>query len=451
MPYSSTRPNTNEGQGNIRSRAPKKAKKPHKSQPHAKKNKPKAKNTPSWKNKPLYPGGLKTQGQFHAERESATRQEFAPAEQEIAQEEKNIPAWYGDYLRKLQGLQTQTTQQFEGLQKQAGSLAETAADATPEGQKAMESRNNIVKAIQGALLQQQGAANTRNNEMAGIAGMRQTEKLGAVAAEKKKLAQKKGDFKNTYTAEGKQKEFENALAAKQFGLKVEDAKTDRIEANKKPKAETTYDKEFSKQATKYGRSKHDWALLGPKGRAKIIQEEQRRTGNTPKSLRRIEKEENIKQAARHGYSAEDWAALPPNKRSAIIRGANKNAKDKATDKGTEFVPAPPGAQNKAAGQSAKTKQAADTLKKKNQTRQQAAKTILALDDTPDNPVLVSAALDASYDGHLSRETAKRLQAAGYKATAIARALGTKTYTEYVRGAKKIKNPKTVRGKVNPFD
>lgn len=425
MPNYSTQPNVNEGRGNIRSRRRRKPKK-HKSQPHAKPHKPKAQNAPSWKNQPLFPGAMKTKGTFDQERTAATRQEFAPAEQEIAQEERNIPAWYGDYLKKLQGLQTQTTTQYEGLQSQAGSLAETVADATPEGQKAAEARTNIVKAIQGALLQQQGAAGNRNTEMAGIAGLRQNEKLSNVATAKSKLAKDKGDFKTEYTAKGKQTEFENTLAAKQFGLKVAEAKS-------KPKAESTYDKEFSKQAAKHGFSNHDWALLGPKGRAKRIAEADARSGKPPKSLRRIEREEQIKQAARHGYSVEDWNALPPSKRSAIIRG--KGPKKDPKDKGTEFTWATPGQRGEASTKAAQTKSIAEDFKKKNQLRPQVAKTILKDPKAP-NPVLVSAALDAVYDRHLSRETARRLQTAGFKATEIARALGTLTYTEWRRKAKR---------------
>jgi hypothetical protein len=431
MPNYSTQPNTNEGRGNIRSRKPKK----HKSQPHAKPHKPKAKNAPSWKNQPLFPGGLKTKGEFDRERTGAVNQKFGDVDQEIRQEEGAIPGWYNDYLNKLQGLQTQTTSQFEGLKSQASTLAEAVHSGTPEAQAAADSRNNIVKAIQGALLQQQGAAGTRNTEMAGVATGRMIQRKDELAATKRKVATDKGDFKATYTAEGKQTEFENALAAKQFGLKVEDAKTERIKANKAPKAESTYDKEFSKQAAKYGRTKHDWALLGPTGRARIIQEEAARSGKPPKSLKRIEKEENIKQAARHGYSAEDWAALPPNKRSAIIRGGNKKDKNDAKDKGTEHTWAPPGTQNKGASQSSKLMPAIQDFYKKKIPRHKAARTILKSAENPDNPALVSAALDAVYDKHLSRETARKLQAAGYKATSIARSLGTDTFTEWRRKAK----------------
>lgn len=130
----STHPNRNQGQGSIPNR--RKKHKKHKSQPHARPpRKSKVVDTPSWQSQPLFPGGITTRGQFNESREAAVRQEFAPQEEQIAQAKKEIPAWYGDYLRKLQGLQTQTTQQYEGLEKTAGSLAETAADATPEESK----------------------------------------------------------------------------------------------------------------------------------------------------------------------------------------------------------------------------------------------------------------------------------------------------------------------------
>lgn len=452
MPYSSTpqeRYQANQrdasnaearARANARSRKRGGRNKKHKSQPHAKSpRKSKVQDTPSWENQPLFPGGITTQGQFAENREAAVRQEFGEQDEQIAQAKKEIPAWYDDYLRKLQGLQTQTTQQYQGLQNQAGSLAETVADATPEGQKAAEARNNIVKAIQGALLQQQGAAGNRLTEMTGIAGARKTQKLDEVSAAEKGLAKKKGDFRTTYTATGKQTEFENALAAKQFGLKVQ------TEANK-PKPETTYEKEFSKQAAEHGFSSHAWALLGPKGRAKRIQEADTRKGTPTKSLKRIEKEEAIKQAAKFGYSLEDWQALPPQKRSAIIRGA----KPKKKDAGGEFDFQTPGQRGKGAKQAAAWKNDPG-IEKKVRTgtkRPELAKLIIASANAPDNPVLVSAVLDAIYEKHLSRETARRLQGAGYKAREIAKALGIPTFTEYRRD--KRRNSK-IKRTVNPFD
>lgn len=408
--------------------------KPHKSQPHAKPpRKSKVKKTPSWKTQPLFPGGITTKGEFVKNRQAATDQEFGPQEEQIAQAKREVPAWYDDYLKKLQGLQTQSVTQYQGLQNQAGSLAETVADATPEGKAAADARNNIVKSIQGALLQQQGAAGTHLGEMGAIAGARKTQKLDEISTAEAGLAKKKGDFKSTYTSTQKQTEFENALAAKQFGLKVEDAKTDRIKANK---TETTYEKEFAKQASKHGFSSHDWAMLGPKGRAKRIQEAQTRSGSKPKSLKRIENEEAIKQAAKHGYSLDDWKALPPQKRSAIIRGTKPDKKDD----GGEFDWQTPGQRGKGAKQAAtwKNDPGIKKLIKKGTPRSEVAKQILASSKAPDNPVLVSALLDAIYDKHLSRETARRLQGAGYKAREIAKALGTPTFTEYRRQGKSYK-------------
>lgn len=389
-------------------------------------------------NTPVFPGGITTMEEFRNQRKAAVAQEFGSQDAEIQSASNQVPAWYEDYLKKLSGLQTQTTEQFQGLQAQAGSLAEKAADATPEGQKAAESRNQIVKAIQGALIQQQGAAFTRNQEMVGVATGQRNARLSEIGQAKSELAKKKGAFASTWTGEHRQTEFENALAAKQFGIKLTDSKTKAAKAAADAKkaanpGKTTYDQEFAKQAAKYGFSRHDWALLGPTGRARKIAEAQARSGAQPKSIKRIEKEEATKIATRNGYTLDEWRALTPKRRSEIIHGKSKPGSD-PKDKGTEFAWVTPNKQAEQGGKASKAGKAAAALKKKGKTRQQAAQAILGTDDSPD-PTLVSAALDAVYEGHLSREVARRLQRGSHlKATDVARALGTLTYTEWRRKA-----------------
>lgn len=408
--------------------------KPHKSQPHAKPpRRSPTKNSQAWRNRSFVPGGINTKGQIADQRTAARRAEFSAQNDEVAQEQKAIPSWYEDYLKKLQGLQAQSTQSFTDLQSQASSLGESVLNQTPEGMKAQDSRNNIVKAIQGALLQSQGANTAYNSQMGAIAGARKDQRLGDLATAKKKLAKDKGDFNTTFTAKARQSEFENSLAAKQFGIKVEDAKTKRIAANKKPKPETTYDKEFSKQAAKYGRTPKQWEAEGSVGRAKIIHRDQIRTGPHAKSLHRIEQEENIKQAAKHGYPIDKWNALTPERRNSIIAGPGK--KDKK-DKKKELKFAPQTQQAQAQQNVVRAQNYIRTLKKKNKniSRHQAAKENLKFNNAPPS-VLISAALDAEYQGHLSRETARRLHASQYKVTEIARSLGVPTFTEYNRRAK----------------
>ena len=67
-----------------------------------------------------------------------------------------------------------------------------------------------------------------------------------------------------------------------------------------------------------------------------------------------------------------------------------------------------------------------------------------------DPVLVSAALDAAYDGHLSTETMKRLRAAGFSRRQVAQTLGTMTRGDYDRRgrARTRANTKAYRGQSN---
>lgn len=402
-------------------------------------------------NEPLFPGGITTYGEFLKGRRAAVRAEFRPQEQQINEVARNIPSWYQDYLAKLQGLQQQTTEQYQGLQQQAASLegkvdeTTVAGGTSPEAVAANNARANLVKALQGSLMQQQGAQLGKLREYGAIATARKGQKEDEVSKARKELAQAKGDFRAKYTVEQKQREFENSLAAQQFGLKKKEAKS---EAKNR---ENTFQKEQSKQAAKYGYSVHDWKLLGQKGRAKVIADEQRRSGSKPESLSRIQKKEQIKVASKYGYNLRQWQALKPQQRAAIMRKEGGKKED-----GTELSFRTHNQRGDAARQTAQTKQIVDKLRqgvgipgvgKKGHrfTRQEAAKTILNDPKAPE-PVLVSATLDAAYDGHISRATAKRLHAAGFKVNELAQALGVPTYSQWAK-SKYNQNPMNALGQI----
>lgn len=390
-------------------------------------------------NRPLFPGGLTTVGEFRRARRAAVQQEFAPQEQQINDAARTIPTWYQDYLAKLKSLQTQTAEQFQGLQSQAASLNQPLEQgATPNAQAAGDARANLIKAIQGSLMQQQGAQANKLSDYSAIAGARKIQKQEDIQKSRKELAQAKGNFRADYTAKAKQQEFENALAAKEFGLKRKETnaqiKQDKYAAKH---AETTYDKEFSKQAAKYGYSPHDWKLLGPKGRAKTIAENQKRGRQPRESLGRIQKKEEIKTATKYGYTPNQWRSLTPQKRAAIIRGDNKTAnKDKGTEHGwrTQLQ------QGEASTAAAQSKILAEKLKNgegiahinksgHKRTRAEVAK-ILLNDPKAKEPVIISAVLDMVYNGYISRGTTKRLRDSGIKARQVAEALGGQIYQDW---------------------
>lgn len=389
-------------------------------------------------NRPLFPGGITTVGEFLEGRKAAENAEFRPQEQQLNDQAQTIPAWYQDFLAKMQGLQAQTVEQYQGLQGQAASLNEPVqAGQTESGTAAADARNNLVKAIQGSLITQQGAQLNKIGSYSAIATAKKGQKEDEIAKARKELAQRRGEFRTKYTAEHKQTEFENALAAKQFGLKRKETLAGINAEKNKPKPETTYQKEFSKQAAKYGYSPHDWALLGPKGRAKKIAEEQRRSGKRPESLGRIQAKEQIKIAAKNGYTLEQWRKLPPQKRAAIIRKEGSSAKK---EDGTELSFRTGEQRGKAAGEAASWKGLATALKEgagvkginakgHKRTRAEIAKTILADPKAPE-PVVVSALLDSLFVGFVSRDTAKRLHSSGLKVDEIAQALGVPTFTQW---------------------
>lgn len=391
---------------------------------------------------PLIPGGMTTRGEYNRSERAAENAQFRPEEQQINDAASAIPSWYQDYLAKLQGLQTQTVEQYQGLQKQAASLETPIDQATmvggtsPEAVAANNARANIIKAIQGSLIQQQGAQTNKLGQYGAIATAQKTKKEEDVTKARKEVAQKRGEFRSKYLTDFKQQEFENTLLAKQFGLKQLETKSKLNQ-----KSETTYEKEFSKQAAKFGYSPQDWRNLGAKGRAKAIADDQRRSGSKPESLARIQKKEEIKIAAKNGYTVKEWNKLSSAQRAAIVRGERgKGRGDKAKEGGTELSfrtdeqrgNASSGAQK--AGEIARRLRSGEGINGVNKSghkrsRSEAAKIILADPKAPE-PVVVSAALDGQYIGFISRDTARRLHSAGLKVDEIARALGVPTYTEW---------------------
>lgn len=390
-------------------------------------------------NEPLIPGGLTTRGEFFAGEKAAENAQFRPQEQQITEQANSIPSWYQDYLAKLQGLQQQTVEQYQGLQKQAASLetpineATMVGGTTPEAVAANNARANIIKAIQGSLVTQQGSQLNKLGQYGAIATQRKTQKEDEVSKARKDLAAQRGEFRSKYVVEGKQREFENTLAAKQFNLKSLETESALSKKN-----ETTYDKEFSKQAAKYGYSPKDWRSLGSKGRAKAISDADRAGGKSPESLSRIQAKEQIKIAAKNGYTLDQWRKLSPQQRAAIVR--KDSGKGTKGDDGSELSFRTGEQRGKAASEAANAKNFATALRQgagikginakgHKRSRSEAAKIMLADPKSPE-PVLVSAALDSIYIGFISRNTAKRLHSANLKVQEIAEALGVPTFTEW---------------------
>lgn len=85
-----------------------------------------------------------------------------------------------------------------------------------------------------------------------------------------------------------------------------------------------------------------------------------------------------------------------------------------------------------------------------ESRAGAEKKILTNSDSPpQHPMLLRAALDAAYDGHISAYTVKGLIAAGYKPSEVARVLGVQTSGEYKRTHNPVKaNTKAYAGQGN---
>lgn len=137
---------------------------------------------------------------------------------------------------------------------------------------------------------------------------------------------------------------------------------------------------------------------------------------------------------KYGYSYDEWNAL-----SAGQRNKARAGKDSRKGDGRDWLTQSEMsaglsqlADFKSYATKAKTGQpfVAGHKPQPRASRSQAAEKIQANLEAPKDPILLTATLDAVYDGHLSAKTIKALINAGYKPSRVALALGVPTSQQY---------------------
>lgn len=343
---------------------------------------------------PITEGSSLTYGQVASDSKDASNVAFGPnAVKNSQQLEKDTAAWYDDFQRQL-AQHTQNTERYGqeantaslGLQNAEGMTAATNPSA--ENQQVFANARAVRQGLNAAYGSQIADNAASSNK---YASLRQNvvapgNKIGAVLGAKKAtsdLQAKIGAYQQDYRNKVRESEAQNVLAQgiAQGKTAAQLAKIAADNANKRAQravqvrgqdvtAQTAAEKLAAKQAADAAKAAEKAAKPG-KGPEWRTQEQQGA-------------------AATQATKIKDYAARAKDGK-AFIEGHNAQPK-----------------LNRAA----------------------AAKKVAAVTPTLKDPVLLTAALDAVYDGHLSPATVKRLIAAGYKPSKIAEALGVPTAGQY---------------------
>lgn len=341
---------------------------------------------------PITEGSSLTYGQVARESKDAANVQFGPnAVANSQQLEKDTAGWYDDFQRQL-GEHTRNTERY-GQQAQDASVqlqnAEgmTAANnPSAENQQVFANARAIRQGLNAAYGSQIADNAASSNK---YASLRQNvvapgNKIGAVLGAKKAttdLQAKIGAYQQNYRNKVRESEAQNVLA----------------------------------QGIAQGKTAAQLAKIASDNANKRAQRVVQKRGQDVTAQTAAEKLA-AKQAADAAKAAKPKPGKGPDWRTPQQQGAGAteavNLKDLVSraQSGKPFID----------GHKPQPKM----------NRAGAAKKVLANTKPLQDPVLLTATLDAVYDGHLSPATVKRLIAAGYKPSKIAQALGVPTAANY---------------------
>jgi hypothetical protein len=429
-------------------------------------------------NAPITPGSTTTERALAHEAQAAQTVKYQPAETALNQQigvsqqtQRDTGSFYDQYQQNLQAHQAniaafqqgaqqalqQTAAGITGLSGAQGAELQQAANQRAQQQgvtqagdlsqlanQATAVRQGLMGSFQNQQTLQSQAANTYADTQANVVAPGQ--KLTALAqagGRTRDLQQKQADlrteegaYNQQYRSERRTDEAKNVLAqsiasnktvAELAKIKADAVKNDPATIVATTSAKTTATEE-AKNAAKLGLSVHDYRLLGPTVRAQRLKDLKATKPGSASDTR---------------YSSGPFAGMLKSSVNALTPDAAQKLVDKYNKKkGTKTPGAAPdwkpsNDQSKGRSQVVSLRDYANKAKagqpfvaghagQPRMTRQQAAAKIKASVAAPADPILLTAALDAAYNGRLSRTTVRALIQAGYKPGQIASALGVGT-------------------------
>jgi hypothetical protein len=367
-------------------------------------------------NSPIVQGSSTTQRDLAHSREAAVTTQFGPnAVGAYQQREKDTGGWYDQYLAELEkhrqnveGFGTQAQGQVANLGNVQGPAGSAPQDPGVQGAAANAAavRSALLGAMQGQLSGQGRAANTYADTLAHVVAPGQkVQALTAARGATDELRGKIGAFRTQFEQQAKTDEGKNVLAQQALtGKTAAQQAQDAIDAARA--AET---------------ARHNRAVE-----------------NKPPSASEQKTQQQIDFFNKHGYYP--TTGKPKKTKGRAGQGPDWRTQGE-TGKGLsqavslrDFAAKAKGGQSFVAGHG----------KQKPLDRSGAADKIKQAVASPDDPVLLTAALDAAYDGHLSPATVQKLIKAGYKPSRVAEALGVPTGQQARKGGG-VTKPKMPKG------
>jgi hypothetical protein len=459
---------------------------------------------------PVVPGSTVTNKDLIGQRNAAASLKYGGAETQAGRDIASRQAavgqtggYFDNYLAELRAheanqaqINAQSQAAVQGLAGSIQGLAQGDAGVVSQGNQSLQAATGAAPAAVtqdasnasmlrqaltasfGAMLAGQGAnASSYADTLAHVVGPGQklqglTRAQGDVTKAQQArsdLAKEKGSFEQQFEDEFKQNEAKNVLAGQIAGVKSDQAQqaldiqrgnqkiaAAALDVNASNKQATTPE---AKEAAKYGRSLHDWRMLGPTGRQAVKDAQAKKDARNKRAAKGPKAPDVITSGAFAGYTKDQVAKLPQSEKNRLISDYNRTTHPGAKGKnGKDGKNGPtwhtPGEMGRGLSQAVSLKSYAQKAKAGQAfvaghagqaplDRHQAAQKIQQSVAAPDDPILLTAALDAAYDGHLSRVTVQKLIAAGYKPSRVASALGVPTAANY----KPPGNPNIPAGKV----
>ena len=302
-------------------------------------------------NAPIAPGSSTTERDLAHEAQAATTVRYGPQDRALAEQlgiaqqtQQDTGQLYDQYRQALQqhtaqiqayqaGAQQalqQTAQGITGLGSQEALQMQTqanqaaaqqgvapAGDLSALANAAMATRQGVMGSFQGQQALTGAAVNQYADAQANVVAPGQ--KLSALAQaagrtrdirqKQADLATEKGAYNETFRDTRRQDEFKNQLALGALNLNTTKAAADAASNTPEAKAATTAATTAASTASKYGYTPHQWALLGPKGRQRVINASKAQSRSHP----------DMGKVNQYGYTEEQWRAKSVSQRQQIIK------------------------------------------------------------------------------------------------------------------------------------
>jgi hypothetical protein len=400
--------------------------------------------------KPIVPGSATTEGQLATESKAATQVRYGDQERELQrrlgiseQTERDTGSFYDQYRAQLQqhqsnvqaynaGAQAALAQTAAGVTGLAGTEAQAAqqqanqganargvaaaGDLTGLASQALQTRQALMGGFQGQQAMQGQAANQYASTQANVVAPGQ--KLGALAQARGRttdvrrdveaLAGQRGAFDTQYRSERRADEAKNVLAQSVAGV------------NAAAKATTARETARHHRATE-----------------SISRSRIRTTRQNALTSARRAANKRVTSGPFAGMTQKQINSLSDSEAKRLIRKYDRGKGDKPGGQGPDWHT--PGEHGAAMTQLTQLKTLADRARRgikfdspgapdpnARLDRHEAAGKILNYATKLKDPILATAALDAIYDGRLSRSTVRKLIAAGYKPSRVMSTLGVKS-------------------------